>query len=444
MAVCNVFNELNSASGNFLMFSQYADDITCNYSEGNNYRVVPSKFIALDIDYSKLNNDIVNPNNEDLNKAIPNYFQNYFENGCAVGRNDAYWTPEISKNLFWTSMFDGGFLTRGNESVINELMYHGEISMHSYNRHNGMGYGEIYCYIPINGYQKRSRVEQVSLKENREFVENVNDKLEGQNLINTYKDKIPFYYNQEYILSFDDNDFTDLKDNESINNYKINTVVVCYDIYEVQNNYDSVLIYKNIPMGIYFAGKFEGTKLSNEVTKFVNTTIGTGSSYGLRICTRFSVCSLQSTVFELDTDDYGSNMAQLMVMQNENLSMMLDVVKSANDTHQQYKDLLSIFKNNRTNVPYVKSINGEDFWFVNGKFVSKVGGNTTNSNSDCCQELTEEELQNYIDGNVPDFCRCSEITLDELEREFGDKTEDGLIKVGLADKNTINEYLKNK
>ena len=53
MAVCNLFNQLSNTSGNFLLFSQYVEDITHNYAEGDNWKVVPTGFVALDIDYSK-------------------------------------------------------------------------------------------------------------------------------------------------------------------------------------------------------------------------------------------------------------------------------------------------------------------------------------------------------------------------------------------------------
>ena len=86
MAVCNRFNELSSNSGNFLMFSQYVEDITCNFVNSTSYKVVPSKFIALNIDYSLLNIPSVG-DSRDLNVDIPMYFQNYYENACAYGRS---------------------------------------------------------------------------------------------------------------------------------------------------------------------------------------------------------------------------------------------------------------------------------------------------------------------------------------------------------------------
>ena len=69
---------------------------------------------------------------------------------------------------------------------------------------------------------------------------------------------------------------------------------------------------------------------------------------------------------------------------------------------EQYKELLSIFKNNKTNVPYVKDINGKDYWFVNGKYVAAVGGDGFYGG---CQQLAPETVQKRIDNlldNDPD------------------------------------------
>ena len=64
MAVCNIFTELNKPTGNFLMFSNYTEDI-CKYSVfDSNYRVVPSKFYALDADFKPLLDVYANKNQQ--------------------------------------------------------------------------------------------------------------------------------------------------------------------------------------------------------------------------------------------------------------------------------------------------------------------------------------------------------------------------------------------
>lgn len=425
MAICNLFNTLNNPSGNFLMFSQYVEDITHDYVEGNDWKVVPSRFVALDIDYKDIDFSVVAKNEYTLNSAIPKYFQNYFENGCAYGRGleDFVWTPEHSKNLFWNSLWQGKFLNTydyGDKKLIKELMYYGDINMHSYNEHNGMGYGEIYCYIPTDANKKYSQVVKI---EDVNYNTNTNVTLEGHSIQNDYSKD--YCYNKQYVMSFDDNSISSVfEDGTVVDKYNINTIVVLYDIFKnINGSWET--IYSGIPLGMYITGMFDDSNnLTNDITKYVTTSIGTGTSYGLRICTRFTASTSNGPILtSIDTTSDNSyiNLCQLMSMQNENLSKMLEIVNSAHNTTQQYKDLLSIVKNNRTNVPYVRNINGDDYWFVNGRFVSKV-----TDDGDCCQLLTDQDIADHL--NVPTHnssinnyeCECKEVTDDELIKAFAD------------------------
>lgn len=448
MAVCNLFNKLTNTSGNFLMFSQYVEDITRNFSDGDNYKVVPSKFIALNIDYSNINKNTVLANKDNFNVGIPMYFQNYFENACAYGRlhySDwvnttghsvaTTWNPLISRNLFWNSMIDGKFVNAveyGNTKKLKEVVYFGDISMHSYNEHQGMGYGEIYCYIPSDTKRMNCQVkEHFTDVLPRQFDDsNKKPTLEGytDKFIGDYSKK--YYYNNDFSMSFDDSDVAVLA-NSSDSYYNINTIVVLYSVLEKIND-DWKTLYSDIPMGIYFTGIFdENNKMTNTVTKYVSTSYGVGTSYGLRLCTRFSVAPNNSFLKESDVivDNSGyNNLCQLMTAMNENLSKMLDVSKSAINTTQQYKDLLSIFKNNKTNVPYVKDINGVDYWFVNGRAVSAVN----NEENSCCAEVSSETIRkrianlqdaetyndwSYIDD--PNGCDCFPLNNRELAEKLG-------------------------
>lgn len=379
MAVCNLFNELTSNSGNFLMFSQYVEDITKNYTNGDNWKVIPTKFVALNIDYNNIN---IPTNTENLNTDIPTYFQNYFENACAYDRNmnSNEWNPNISKNIFWNCMlgFDNDnknnllSIIEENETYhIPEVVYYNDINMHSYNEHQGMGYGEIYCYIPSDA--KKIECGLTLLNTNKKIIE-TNDHLEGFTESLNYK---PTYCKEElYKICFEDNFYdntsnTTSKKELNDTNYNINTIVVLYSIYnKVNNSWNQV--YSDIPMGIYFAGLFNNNDLSNKITKYVSTNYDSGTAYGLRICTRFSATS-NGRIIDTDiiTDDSGyTNICQMMTAMNENLTKMFDVTNSTISASNEYKNSLAIIKNNKTNVPYVKSINGEDFWFVNGKPVT--------------------------------------------------------------------------
>lgn len=405
------------------MFSQYVEDITKNFSEGDaNYKIVPSRFIALDVNYLNLDFDLLGKSESQdidsdlLNSIIPRYFQNYFENGCAYGRglDDFDWTPEKAKNLFWNSMWDAGFLTSSNDDdvkKINEIVYYGDINMHSYNEHKGMGYGEIYCYIPTDAGRVNCQVINTETTDRNSIV-NPNNRLEGYDDINNLSKT--YFYNQDFVMSFDSDRIGDLN-REQVDKYNINTIVILYDIF-IKLNDEWQIVYKNIPMGMYIAGKFVDNQLTNIITKFVSTSYGNGTSYGLRICTRFSVSpnGVILNTIDVTPDENYVNYCQLMTGMNENLSKMMDVVKSSHDTTNQYKDLLSIVKNNRTNVPYVRNVNGDDCWFVNGRFISKVGVDPNG-----CLELTPNEINDHINGIPVDNCVCDEISAEELAAKLG-------------------------
>ena len=425
MGVCNTFNSLNSNSGNFMLFSQYVEDITRNYPEGDNWKVIPTQFVAMNIDYSKVDKNLVlNRGKESLNTGIPKYFQNCFENACAYGRvnyskwvaevegkTTKAWSPEISRNLFWNYMFDGNLLTSerygsvtSDVRYVPQIVYFGDINMHSYNEHKGMGYGEIYCYIPTSAERMQCQVvraDDLDIEGRKYDSSNNSIFLEGHK--DRYTEDYPqhYFYNRDFNMSFDDDDLANLV-NTTENKYNINTIVVLYSVFRKFND-EWETVYANIPMGMYITGRFDNNgELTNKITKYVTTSYDTGTSYGLRICTRFTATSNGAILSnsEITTDDSGyTNICQLMTAMNENLSRMLDVSKSAMNTTQQYKDLLSMVKNNRTNVPYVKDVNGVDCWFVNGRFVSAVNRGIEMSCVEILPETVEKRIENLLDSD---------------------------------------------
>lgn len=426
MAICNLFNKLDKPTGNFMMFSQYVEDLTRYYTEGENWRVIPSRFIALDINYKNIKKSKVMPNDESLNDGIPKYFQNYFENACAYGRENysnfvtslaenitsRNWNANIARNLFWNSMFDGGFLTLssyGNTKTIDEVKYWSDITLQSYDEHEGMGYGEIYCYIPTDG--ERMRCQCVAITDTlgndgrRYDSSNVNNCLEGYNdkYIENYSQN--YYYDRDFTMSFDDDSVSKLL-NSPEQYYNINTIIVLYDVMKLVNE-KWEKVYSYIPMGMYISGIFdENNNLTNSVKKYVTTSYGTGTSYGLRICTRFTVSPkgliLKDSEFTTDGDNYKA-IGQLMTSMSECLNKMMEMSNNQNNTVQMFKDTIATIRNNRTNVPYVKDINGTDWWFVNGKALTPVGGSSATDNG--CTQLSAEVIQKRIDNlmdNNPD------------------------------------------
>ena len=58
---CNLFKPIGSGDahvGEFLMFSQYTEDITKEQSMKSGYRVIPSKFVALNLNIDRAFNGI--------------------------------------------------------------------------------------------------------------------------------------------------------------------------------------------------------------------------------------------------------------------------------------------------------------------------------------------------------------------------------------------------
>lgn len=257
MAICNLIKPLDkNNTGKFIMFSQYTEDLTKNNAEGFKYHVVPSKFIAAYIQYA-LNDEAV-----DWNEHIALILQNHFENGCAVCKNnkDIKWTPDMSANLFWNTMINQGIITtlknkgdgtRVEWNSVKEFMYVNDINVQSYDVIDGMGYSEVYCYIPNDA--KRIDYEISTVNANPRNIKSESNHLEGypnkivDNLraINYSVDKTVEFQYENPKLGYKVNDNKE---------FDVNTIIVLYDINSVDDKGNVINLYKNIPMGIYLPG----------------------------------------------------------------------------------------------------------------------------------------------------------------------------------------------
>lgn len=391
MAVCNVFNRLENNTGNFLMFSQYVEDLTRESTQSVFYRVTPSKFIAANIDYSEYNDE-----------HLVRELQNRFENGCAVCRKnmESSWTPSTSSNLFWRTIFDMGLFTSTDGSYLNEVKYIGDINLQSYNEHDGLGYSEIYCYIPNEACE--SKIQYVNNEpygteyKSDLIIEGYRpEEIDGRGIIG----EILNYYPETVSYFPWDVDSLDVKKVDS-DNFNINTIIVLYDVVTKVDNGTEVL-YKNIPLGIYFTGVIKNGIMTNTITKYVSNKdiFGAGTSYGLRICSRFTVTPNQDNIKVLDVtvdnDNYSAIcqvMSQMAISQNK-MDEILAKVQSNNNAE---KELLAIFKNSRTNVPYIKVINDTSYWFVNGRNLGPVLGDI-----DCeCVPYEDQEIIDMLNRSI--------------------------------------------
>lgn len=199
-------------------------------------------------------------------------------------------------------------------AFLSNETYSDDIDIKSHNLHNGIGYTEIYCHIP---------------------------ECAGNNPS----------------ISF-------------------NTIVVYYDVINCQLENNPVT-HRNIPMGIYFTGNIRSGVMSNSVTKhnFNANTNTTGSSYGLKICSRYVLGGEPNIEFSSDVEY--DNLSYVLSKMSETQESIQNALNNMIQTHEQYTSLLSIFKNSRTNVPYIKQVNVldentgqirmENHWFVNGR-----------------------------------------------------------------------------
>ena len=432
MAVCNLLNGLSKETGNFLMFSQYSEDLTECIAKHENYRVVPSKFIVMDVDYSKVKTKLEELEvfkHNDLNEDFPKYLQNYFENSCAYIRpiyntleEGSAWYPRLSSNLFWNAMKKVDFFTITKDSdvenedgyisgIVNEIRYVGEINIQSHDVKYGTGYSEIYCHIPTDTPAYKYKVNQV---EGGKHVVNNKATAEGYkdvDITDYLKELKEYYYERSHIFEFD-KDFYSLEEQQNkqpdrdldyLDKYTFNTVIILYDIYTINNENEWVVNENNtnIPLGMYITGMFNpDLTTTNPVTKYITNedAFGMGTSYGLRICTRFATTSDANIIpIEVSTNqDNYSAFCQVMSEMSETHAMMNTVISNIIKQSQDIKDTLAIFKNNRINVPYIKEINGSKFWFVNGKNMGKATVDQLIGGTDI-DYATYENVQDKID-----------------------------------------------
>lgn len=352
MAVCNTFKELTNNTGEFFTFSQYAEDLTEQLSNVG-YKVVPSKFLTLNVDYSGYDNI-----------TLPIFLQNQFENGCAYLKSISSWNVDLYKTLFWNAFGELCIDPINGKSSIN---YIGDINIQSFNQVDNMGYNEIYCYIPNDA--KEHKVEfkvedsgNVLIYDNPYICGYDSSDMSTSGLIGLeLNSSINYYLDDKYIYN---------TKTETENSYfDFNTIVVLYDILDVNGK----PIDKNIPLGIYFTGIIENGVMTNSFRKFVsnNDIYGSGTSYGLRICSKFMIASNGVNVVKPSSstetlEDYVSY-TQLMSEFAESQIKMDEILDGVNNYYGDIKDHLSEIKSNRTNVPYIRTINGVDYWFINGK-----------------------------------------------------------------------------
>lgn len=441
MSKCNLLRPLGWSDGSyeggtFYLFSQYADDLTRQNAQGDAYRVVPSKFAAFNIDYSSFSNS-----------SVGELFQNRFEHSCSMFRhkmaNDnetdpELFTPEHSANLFWQTMKELGVNCPTAGDCSDNLVWVGESEVCGTTVIDGDAFSEIYCYIPGSAHQRRYEGSKIDVDPTVESDEMnyiygwtystypTNTGLSGSNPspFNLESTGCPQMLKPEWheypgdLLrshgdlidsTIENTGWTDVQSQE--NYFNINTVAVFYDIVakDEEGNYHS--IYENIPLGIYFTGPVEGSTLKNEVKKYIShdDIYGQGTAYGLRITTKFSAHPCLNTSCEehahADVVYAGHSYAEAAAV-IDSMRAAGDAVMAAVSQNSAFNtelmNHLSQFRNKSTNIPYIRTVGGDDYWFVNGRNT----GRRVNGVSATVQEIIDRimpQVTDYIDDAMPDL-----------------------------------------
>lgn len=402
MAVCNIFNELRKTTGTFLTFSQYVEDLTKEMSGTMSTKVSPSKFVAMNIDYSSIKD---RGSYKFTNYSLPKYIRDRFENGCALGRGREDWNSSYSTNLFWNCLFDLEMLTPSMDGDGNlysdQIKYVGDINIESYNVHDGMGYSELYCFIPSNVSEKRyNYIKHIGDNEEYKSNRSIEGYSESELGAGAYVGDHPLTYIPYVKVNGDNKDIYEFSWDDSKlktvdvqgDSFNFNTIVILYDVYRGDD-----IVYKSVPMGIYFTGTLVGGVMGNSVTKFVSSDAiyNTGTSYGLKVCTRFisHPGTDELVVTELTTsNDDAYELGSVLAKMSETHNKMDEVLTNISKVAQPNKDLLSIFKNSRVNVPYLKEVNGVNCWFVNGRMLGAV----TSTDGCCCSPYSNAQMHDFV------------------------------------------------
>ena len=472
---CNLLKPVNNLTGTFFSFSQYAQDLTNQYVNPDSYRCLPSKYIAMDLDYSVIDGEDISERGEELG----NIFQNYFENACTFLRANSEWNPEDSRTLLFQTLQKFGLMTVkniDNNPISEEIKHIGDINIYSYNdNEDGIGYNEIYCYIPneakcvnyllnesnpsnnttaydslyICGYDNQTPFNGLSYN----VIEKKTEEGEEKNY--------PLYidsYNGEFsyaVGKFIQRAAEDDEDPSQINTFvpnclestypsddvqrnydkfNINTIVVLYDIVRKTSVSDQI-IYRNIPLGVYFTGCLDNDAgiMSNTITKYVNSgqIYNQGTSYGLRICTRFLSSPNSTEIKDISVNGSAvSEIAPVLEKMGETIIAVEDSIAESSQIQTELKSHLSQFKNNKVNVPYIRKIGDKKYWFVNGKNTGAVAEYEIGNPEDIINRIVNEIFtkvysKSQIDGILDVFVQ--ENTINNLRNEIT-SLKDELVK----------------
>lgn len=434
MAKCNVFQpNLTQNMGTFYTFSQWGDDMTLQNALGDAYRLVPSRFACLKIDNVQ---------------GVGTKLQDYFEHVCAAIRHhmdiDTHlerFTPKNASWIFWDALKKANL----TDSTWSNMVFVGEMDLQGTNYIDGVSYSELYCIVPANakkmtnwvaGASPSGGLPSISWTYDQQFGVPFGwtDSMKAQTgVITQYATNTvttPAHFEGPAIFTTEDNQtmYSSLNTLDSLhqvymqdilvnNNYftitnddsfEFNAIALFYDIVakDEHNNYH--YIYTAVPMGMYFSENGENIK------KYVanDDIYGQGTSYGLRVTTKFSA---ESIVAQGGDNHSGSQVSATVDNLYPEMSAVMDRFNAAAEAFDMYTDQvqssieqmtthISNFKDNKVNVPYIREIKGygdtkpEKYWFVNGRSTGVKVESVYNMylNGDSGSGMVYEDLRQFV------------------------------------------------
>lgn len=391
MSKCNLLAPLTSNTGNFMLFSQYAEDLTRASQAEDYYRVTPSRYILLNLEQTGMNA-----------VAMAEFFQNYYENACAVLRNSSAvdWKPTDATAVLWKALFKCGLCVQPTLDDSNgtfttpSVLKVGDINITSTKQYDGIHYSEIYVNVPQGSAREKYIFTQYSPEETRivqypygyiagwpdaEYPTAGSTPWPSNRLEEKYSDGTVTVDGQtQYLYTLkSQSDF--LLDPEPVatlsdDQYQFDAVLVMYDIHKrVLETPEDIVIYRDIPMGLYLTGSPTNLGLiQNPVTLWVRNSdiYEQGTSYGFRICTRYLATQnaleiIDSTIS--DTQELYDQYAAVMGKIGDSQVKMDRLCQQLAEYQGNITSHLANIKNYKVNVPYIRNIGGVNYWFVNGK-----------------------------------------------------------------------------
>lgn len=401
---CNLFKPLGAGDermGTFLMFSQFADDATKEQSMKSTYRLIPSKFVALDLNIDNafnnpsdkfviINNDTQEPGGIEpgykicgqpagSNAIVPQILQSYYENGMAYLRNLANnnsnvlpenfnWDDEkhtYANEMLWRTLENWGFIHKvsGSFEYYDEVKYIGDINIHSNKKVGAYTYDEIFCHIPAGDDEYRYPLDYVS----KEPIEYKHDGLleewtdttyptgTGRTLIN----KALMYqsYNKPYyhigghvpVMDYSDENVPqpEPRNPGGVNvDYNFNAVIVFYDVLYSEPGEDPRYLHRYRPMGIYLSGPVQEdsednaqvTGLKNTFTKYISNNDAYGQGASFGLRIMMRyVPTPNMSTYTMEVDASGNDYETITQAMGNIADAIIDINRTCKDQHAMFQ-----------------------------------------------------------------------------------------------------------